>query len=105
VVELVVDLDHIHHDPPIALVVRAFNRRLRGLTRQTQQAMGDVNHVLQESMENQKVVKVFGGQSYEVARFGKAVNQVRRLLMKEQTAAAANCSGGSTAGGDSRSLW
>jgi ATP-binding cassette, subfamily B, bacterial MsbA len=76
--------------PPIALVVRAFNRRLRGLTRQTQQAMGDVNHVLQESLENQKVVKVFGGQSYEVARFGKAVNQVRRLLMKEQTAAAAN---------------
>src|SRR6188474_765311 len=29
--------------PPIALVVRAFNRRLRGLTRQTQQAMGDIN--------------------------------------------------------------
>ena len=54
--------------PPIALVVRAFNRRLRGLTRQTQQAMGDVNHVLQESIENQKVVKIFGGQTYEGAR-------------------------------------
>src|SRR5215813_2114367 len=66
--------------PPIALAVRAFNRRLRGLTRQTQQAMGEVNHVLQESLENQKVVKVFGGQSYEVERFGKAVNRVRRLL-------------------------
>src|SRR4249920_270561 len=51
--------------PPIAIVVRLFNRRLRGLTRQTQQAMGDVNHVLQESMENQKVVKIFGGQAYE----------------------------------------
>ena len=76
--------------PPIALVVRAFNRRLRGLTRQTQQAMGDVNHVLQESIENQKVVKIFGGQSYEATRFGQAVNRVRRLLMKEQTAAAAN---------------
>jgi subfamily B ATP-binding cassette protein MsbA len=76
--------------PPIALVVRAFNRRLRGLTRQTQQAMGDINHVLQESMENQKVVKIFGGQSYEVTRFGQAVNRVRHLLMKEQTAAAAN---------------
>ena len=76
--------------PPIALVVRAFNRRLRGLTRQTQQAMGDVNHVLQESLENQKVVKIFGGQTYEATRFGQAVNRVRRLLMKEQTAAAAN---------------
>ena len=67
-----------------------FNRRLRGLTRQTQQAMGDVNHVLQESIENQKVVKIFGGQAYEAGRFGMAVNQVRRLLVKEQTAAAAN---------------
>jgi ATP-binding cassette, subfamily B, bacterial MsbA len=76
--------------PPIALVVRAFNRRLRGLTRQTQQAMGDVNHVLQESIENQKVVKIFGGQAYEMRRFGAAVNRVRRLLVKEQAAAAAN---------------
>ena len=76
--------------PPIAIVVRVFNRRLRGLTRQTQQAMGDVNHVLQESMENQKVVKIFGGQAYEAQRFGAAVNRVRRLLVKEQAAAAAN---------------
>ncbi len=76
--------------PPIAIVVRLFNRRLRGLTRQTQQAMGDVNHVLQESIENQKVVKIFGGQAYEAQRFGAAVNRVRRLLVKEQAAAAAN---------------
>ena len=76
--------------PPIALVVRAFNRRLRGLTRQTQQAMGNINHVLQESLENQKVVKIFGGQSYEMTRFGQAVNRVRRLVLKEQIAAAAN---------------
>jgi subfamily B ATP-binding cassette protein MsbA len=76
--------------PPIAFVVRAFNRRLRGLTRQTQQSMGDVNHVLQETIENQKVVKIFGGHAYETQRFGEAVNRVRRLLMKEQAAAAAN---------------
>jgi len=76
--------------PPIAIAVRLFNRRLRGLTRQTQQAMGDVNHVLQESIENQKVVKIFGGQVYEAQRFGAAVNRVRRLQVKEQAAAAAN---------------
>jgi ATP-binding cassette, subfamily B, bacterial MsbA len=76
--------------PPIAVVVRLFNRRLRGLTRQTQQSMGDVNQVLQESIEGQKVVKIFGGEGYERKRFGDAVDRVRRLLMKEQTAAAAN---------------
>ncbi|HTT36679.1 MAG TPA: lipid A export permease/ATP-binding protein MsbA [Burkholderiales bacterium] len=76
--------------PPIALAVRAFNRRLRHLTRQTQQTMGDVNQVLQESIEGQKVVKIFAGQDYESTRFGAAANRVRRLLMKEQAAAAAN---------------
>jgi subfamily B ATP-binding cassette protein MsbA len=76
--------------PPIALTVRAFNRRLRHLTRQTQRSVGEITQVLQESVEGQKVVKIFGGQAYEKGRFGEAVNSVRRLLMKEQAAAAAN---------------
>ncbi|HET7548078.1 MAG TPA: ABC transporter transmembrane domain-containing protein, partial [Usitatibacter sp.] len=57
--------------PPIALVVRAFNRRLRHLTRKTQGAMGDITQVLQESIEGQKVVKIFGGQGYEQGRFNR----------------------------------
>jgi len=76
--------------PPIALTVRAFNRRLRLLTRRTQRSVGEITQVLQESIEGQKVVKIFGGQTYEKKRFGEAVNRVRRLLMKEQAAAAAN---------------
>jgi subfamily B ATP-binding cassette protein MsbA len=76
--------------PPMALAVRAFNRRLRRLTRQTQRSMGDITQVLQESIEGQKVVKIFGGEPYERKRFGEAVNAVRRLLMKEQAAAALN---------------
>jgi subfamily B ATP-binding cassette protein MsbA len=76
--------------PPIALTVRAFNRRLRVLTRRTQRSVGEITQVLQESIEGQKVVKIFGGQTYEKGRFGEAVNRVRRLLMKEQAAAAAN---------------
>ena len=76
--------------PPIALAVRAFNRRLRRLTRETQRSMGDINQVLQESIEGQKVVKIFGGQEYERGRFNAAVERVRRFIMKEQQAAAAN---------------
>jgi subfamily B ATP-binding cassette protein MsbA len=52
--------------------------------------VGEITQVLQESIEGQKVVKIFGGQAYEKGRFGEAVNRVRRLLMKEQAAAAAN---------------
>lgn len=76
--------------PPIALIVRLFNRRLRRLTRETQRAVGDVTQVLQESIEGQKVVKIFGGQDYEQSRFQRAINRVRQFLMKEQAAAAAN---------------
>ena len=76
--------------PPIALAIRAFNRRLRGLTRHTQRSMGEITQVLQESIEGQKVVKIFGGQAYEKGRFKDAVNRVRQLLMKEQASAAAN---------------
>ena len=77
--------------PPIALAVRAFNRRLRRLTRETQRSMGDINQVLQESIEGQKVVKIFGGQAYEEARFKRRGRTgCASLLMKEQAAAAAN---------------
>ncbi len=76
--------------PPIALAVRGFNRRLRKLTRETQRSMGDINQVLQETIEGQKVVKIFGGQEYERGRFNAAVERVRRFIMKEQQAAAAN---------------
>jgi subfamily B ATP-binding cassette protein MsbA len=76
--------------PPIAFAVRMFNRRLRRLTRETQRSMGDITQVLQESIEGQKVVKIFGGQEYERGRFLAAVNRVRGFIMKEQAAAAAN---------------
>jgi ATP-binding cassette, subfamily B, bacterial MsbA len=76
--------------PPIALAVRAFNRRLRRLTRETQRSMGDINQVLQETIEGQKVVRIFGGQAYERGRFTAAVERVRQFIMKEQQAAAAN---------------
>ena len=52
--------------------------------------MGDITQVLQETIEGQKVVKIFGGQEYERGRFNAAVNRVRRFIMKEQQAAAAN---------------
>jgi subfamily B ATP-binding cassette protein MsbA len=76
--------------PPIALAVRVFSRRLRNLTRKTQRSMGDITQVLQESIEGQKVVKIFGGQDYEQRRFGRAAAQFRQLRMKEQIAAALN---------------
>ena len=51
--------------------------------------MGDLNHVLEESIGCHRVVKVFGGQEYEGRRFAQAADKVRRFQMKIATAAAA----------------
>ncbi len=65
--------------PPIALVVRYFNVRLRNMSRATQQAMGDITQVLQETVECNKVVKIFGGQEYEANRFARDQQPAARL--------------------------
>jgi subfamily B ATP-binding cassette protein MsbA len=75
--------------PPIALIIRYFSDRLRRMNRADQIAMGDLNHVLEESIGCHRVVKVFGGQSYEADRFSGAANKIRRFQMKIAVAAAA----------------
>ena len=76
--------------PPIALVVRYFNVRLRNMSRKTQEAMGDITQVLQETVECNKVVKIFGGQEYEAKRFAETSNRLRGYSMKQTAAAAGN---------------
>ena len=75
--------------PFIAIVVRTFNRRLRKVARGQQEAMGEITQVLQESIEGQKVVKIFGGQAYEGERFSRSAHAQRRLAMRSAIAAAA----------------
>ena len=73
--------------PPIGLIVRAIAGRLRKMARGAQRTMGDLVHVLQETIECHKVVKVFGGEAYEAKRFLKTAQMLRGFLMREQIAA------------------
>ncbi|HET7401148.1 MAG TPA: lipid A export permease/ATP-binding protein MsbA [Usitatibacter sp.] len=74
--------------PPIAFVVGKFSRRLRTSSRDSQRAVGGVAEVLDEAITNQRVVRIFGGQAYESARFERASQRIRRFNMKQATAAA-----------------
>ncbi len=76
--------------PMIVGVVRMVSVRLRNSSRAVQAAMGDVTQVLQEAIEGHKVVKLFGGQRYEAARFNSQTDNVRQSMMKQTTAAAAS---------------
>src|SRR5438067_1799821 len=74
--------------PPIGFTVRTIAGRLRKMARGAQRTTGDMVHVLQETIECHKVVKVFGGEAYEAKRFLKSAQTLRGFLMREQIAAA-----------------
>jgi len=75
--------------PFIAYVVRTFSKRLRTVAKGQQESMGRITQVLQEAIEGHKVVKIFGGQTYEEDRFYKSVREQRRLAMRATMAVAA----------------
>ena len=75
--------------PGIALVVKLFSKRMRRMSKESLRAMGDVTHVLEETIECHKVVKIFGGQEYEARRFHGANQKLRGYAMRQTIAAAA----------------
>ena len=74
--------------PAIAIFVKLLSKRLRSMARGAQHAMGDLVHVLEETIECQKVVKIFGGQEYEAKRFERANQRVRGFNMRQAVPAA-----------------
>ena len=55
--------------PLIGFIIRKASKRMRKLSMQVQHTMGDVNHVVQEAVNGHLVVKGFGGEKAEQARF------------------------------------
>ena len=76
--------------PIISVILKIINGRLRDASRDSQRAMGDITQVIEESVAAHKVVKLFGGQQYEINRFYDQANWVRRHTMKQAMAAAIN---------------
>ena len=75
--------------PILAVIIGAFGKRLRKISREAQVAQGAITEVLEEAIRGHKVIKIFGGETYEGARFDAAANRIRRLAMKHGAAAAA----------------
>jgi ATP-binding cassette, subfamily B, bacterial MsbA len=75
--------------PMVALVVRIFSKRLRRASRGSQEATAQLTHVLQETIDCQKVVKVYAGQQTEQRRFVDA-NEIYRGHQMRQTVASAS---------------
>ncbi len=67
---------------PIALFGRLFGVRLRQISTRTQAALGDATAVLEETLSGVRVVKAFGREGYETARFGSAVDRAFALALR-----------------------
>jgi len=76
--------------PIIILIVRSISVRLRRLNHSLQDHMGSITHILEEIITGQRVVKIFGGEQYELKRATNSSNQVRQFTMKAIITSAAN---------------
>ncbi len=79
--------------PIIGVIVQVTNKRIRRVSHQVQNAMGDVTSIAEENIENYRVVKIFGGQSYEQNKFDQAIENSRSKDMKVAITKALNVSG------------
>jgi len=76
--------------PASILIFKLASRRLRYTSREMQKNIGDITHILEESVGAHKLVKVFDGQTYEIGRFRKAIQRARQFAMKQTVAANAH---------------
>ena len=76
--------------PAAAFSIRYTGKRLRGLSRNQQQAMAETTQVLEEAINGQRIVKIFGGQAYESKRFHTLANQLRLNGVKQVASSSIN---------------
>lgn len=76
--------------PVIGFLVSKINRRLRSLNRASQDQTNALSYVVEEAANGYKVVKIFGGEAYELRRFTEMAQQLRRGAMRMAAAGGLN---------------
>jgi subfamily B ATP-binding cassette protein MsbA len=76
--------------PVVGVTIRYFSRRLRRIARDIQTRTGGMTHVLEELIGGHRIVRIFGGESYERERAGHAANALRVAMTKQSAASAAS---------------
>ncbi len=79
--------------PCVGVLVNYTNKRIRRISHRVQQTMGEVTEIASEAIEGYRVVRMFGGESYERGKFNHATEQSRRNDMKVAISKAINVSG------------
>ena len=76
--------------PIIAVIIGSINRRLRVINRRQQDLTNELAYVVEEASAGHKVVKLHGGQEYELQRFEETANRLRGFAMRASVAGGLN---------------
>jgi subfamily B ATP-binding cassette protein MsbA len=70
--------------PLVGLTIRTMGRRLYTINRRTQEQIATLNTVLQEAFAGTKIVKAFGREAHEQARFDQVNRRLLELSLKDR---------------------
>ncbi|MGQ3890395.1 lipid A export permease/ATP-binding protein MsbA [Legionella sp. CNM-4043-24] len=79
--------------PFVGIIVNLTNKRVRRISHRVQKSMGQVTEIAAEAIEGYRVVRIFGGEAYEVGKFEQATESSRMNDMKVAVSKAINVSG------------
>jgi subfamily B ATP-binding cassette protein MsbA len=79
--------------PFVGLIVNYTNKRVRRISHKVQKTMGEVTEIASEAIEGYRVVRIFGGEKYEVGKFNQATERSRQNDMKVAVSDVVNVSG------------
>ncbi len=79
--------------PFIGMIVSVTNKRVRRISHKVQKSMGEVTEIAGEVIDGYKVVRIFGGEQYEINKFSKATEASRQNDMKVAVSKAFNVFG------------
>lgn len=79
--------------PFVGMIVNVTNKRVRRISHKVQKSMGQVTEIAAEAIDGYRVVRIFGGASYEIGKFGQATEMSRINDMKVAVSKAINVSG------------
>lgn len=79
--------------PFVGIIVNYTNKRVRRISHKVQKTMGEVTEIASEAIEGYRVVRVFGGEHYEIGKFNQATERSRQNDMKVAVSDVVNVSG------------
>jgi ATP-binding cassette, subfamily B, bacterial MsbA len=68
--------------PAVALPVNKFGKKIRNSGERSQARLGDLTHILQETISGNRVVKAFGMESFEIKKFQEGARNLLRENMR-----------------------